>query len=304
MRDFEDFSPIMNQMEYMHDIVASLVKVWAQSEAGTMRISQIPTEDALRGMRYEIDRICNKFSKFSPAEIASAIRQAANDALDSNYPRLTIRGIETEVQLIERKRKPLALPVHANKWSGTPSEALDRNWPEIWEKSVLESINKGEKRRLFDHDYLQVWENESDKAAARIRDLAFIELKRRVYNSPEFNPDTARQMVREGLFGLLMACYPRYKYEIDSGIWATEYDDLNALCQTIHGLEANNRGAGKFQQVPNVSKVEWMVFFDLYAKFNGHQWPELKATAAPKNQEIKPKPRWMSVPKDLDSMNT
>lgn len=303
MNEYSDYTPIIDQMQFVPDIVASLVQVWKQSEAGTMRITQPPSEDALRGMRYEIDRICNKFTKATPAELAAAIREAANTALDNSFQRLTIRLIETEAQLIERKRSPLELPMSANKWSGTPEEALDRNWPEIWAKSVAESIKAGEKRRCFDHDYLQIWDSEADKAAAKIRERAFLQLKKRVLEDPRFDSPRAMLSARKMLYELLLTCYPRYKGDIERQIWAVEYDNLNALCAEIHGLESTNRGTGKWQQMPNIAKVEWCVFFDLYAEMKGCKWPELKAKEAPKQDQAQPKPRWTAVPKDLDSMN-
>lgn len=291
--------PVRDQLDFWPDIVTDLVAAWTESEAGILRIQTPPSESAVVGMKGEIERLCDQFGHCSVAELADAIRDAARAAAEMPFPRLTITGIIAEAQLIVRKRPILALPQGRPKWCGNPAECLDANWPEIWAKSLELSFEKGERCRRFEHDYLDIFTTEGREQNA-VREKAFVELKRRVVTSQGFDPENAKGLVRQELYRVLIAAFPRYKMDIER-IWVTEFEDLNLLAAEIHGLGTQD-GRSRWMLRPSVDACGRAVYFDLYAEMKGCKWPDFVVKHAPKDQDTKPKSVWRAVPKSIDEI--
>lgn len=292
--------PIQEQEDESNEIIASLVAVWVESEAGILRKERAPSEGAIQGMRNEIERLCDRFGICTPAELAAAIREAARNALDSNFPQLTIKGIESEAQLMPRRRNAHLLLGNGPKWKGDPSECLDQFWPEIWKKSLEMAFEKGERCRRFEHDYIDIFTDEGRKEA-KVRDLAFLELKRRVVTTLGFDADRARQLVREEMHRVLVTAFPKYKGDIERSIWAIEFEEINALSAEIHTKTSTDRH-GRYMLRPTVEACGRAVYFDLYAEMMGCNWPEFVVQHAPKDQEVAPKSRWTAVPLTIDDI--
>lgn len=272
---------------------------WKNSEIGILRTANKSDDAVWVLLLQELRRLCRRFIGLTPSQIAEAIRDAHRKQLHQEFPKVTILEIENELHLAMKKAEsPMALPVHSN-WSGNPVECLDRNWPEIWAKSVEKSKEKGEKVRSFMWEYLDECST-VDRESIRIRELAHGEMIRRVFAHPRFSHERAAKLIREEMRNHLVAAFPKYVGDIERQVWTIDIGQLNELSAEICGKD-QTRGAMKFIQRPNLGNCQRLVAFDLYAEIMGCVWPTFEGRKAPREDLPKMPPK-MDIPTSLDEI--
>lgn len=293
-------APLNTQEGDFEALTQRLLLEWKNSEAGILRIENKVDDGVWVLILSELRRLCRKFIHLTPSQVADGIRDAHRKQLDLDYPKkVNIRDVENELHAQSMLAGSLrALPSHS-RWYGTPSECLDRNWPEIWEKAVFKSIEKREKIRAFDWEYIDVYTNEGREMNA-LRDRAFLELKRRVGSHADFSVVRLRELIRVEMHSHLVSAFPKYVGDIERQVFTIDFDHLNALAADIYATD-NVAGGMRFMVRPNVLGCERLVCFDLYAEMMGCKWPEFPTKDMPK-KDIRQMPRFTKIPTSIDDL--
>lgn len=299
---------VASQRDNLDSIAVALLSVWVTVRRSTLQMSPELVPANSREELSAISRLAEKYRELSPTEMAGAIRKAADirqtELADKivKFPALYARDIENQMQEAMRAKHAKAVnenPVGELIWYGNPSDALDLNWPRIWKRSCEESIRRGEKCRMFEFDYLDVF-TDIDRKQIAVRDAAFIELCKRAKAAPSYDAQRARQMVREEMYRCLMAIAPKYKLDIEREIWTIDHSDLNDLSNRIYDMN-KQRGAMIFVLRPTLESCGRSVWFDLYVESLGLEWPSLDAKPAPK-ESSRPMSNYSFVPKSLKDL--
>jgi hypothetical protein len=284
-------STIAGQLHLIDDIAAELWYSWAVVGRGAILQIQYPQPKSAEAYAEigEMKRICRKYSAFTVDEFAECILEAARKKQSDQYARLRLIDIEDQLNDFAMKSQTnsaLRLNAKAPKWAGSPSAALDANWDEIWEESLRRSNERNERCRAFDHDYLDAF-NEHDKEQIKIRDAAFVELKKRVVAHCQGALQQGQRLVRDEMIFRLACLFPKYVGDIGRMMGNASFDDLDAVANELYTMGTQG---GHTRNMKRVSRADcsWAVYFDLYADLMGCKWPEFsKENRAPKDDAPK-----------------
>jgi len=144
--DYEKIAPIVEQRQSEQQIATDLLSIWVLARTDIMQMSPTIVPTASEEELKLVLKMMRQFGTITPSEFAECIRAAAHNKCNllasgkAKFPNLYIVDIEIQIQRLTLRKmkeppKTNELPERAggNQYTGTPHNALNREWPRIYE---------------------------------------------------------------------------------------------------------------------------------------------------------------------------